>query len=478
MPHNRTILSHRSFSVRFQTLSFLRALSLCVALWGSPYLSADSSPASPQEQLLVGVAEIDITPEGPIRLAGYGSRQTESEGVWQPLRAKALAFGSDADGPSLFITADLIGVPGHITDHVAERLAARAGINPNQLVICATHTHSGPEVGTLLNHFNGPLPADQLARIALYLDQLTAKLEQVALSALQDRKPARVAWGQGEVDFAINRRVLDADGKWKGFGEVPNGPVDHSMPMLSVSNPDGSLRAVLINYACHGTTLGGDVNHVHGDWMGEAQRLIEETHPGAIALVAIGCGGDANPTPRLKLEHTTQHGQAISDEVDRLLASTLTPLTAAPVGRRKQIDLPYAHVPSVAELTEQLEAPGAEGYYARVALERIARGEEIPKSLPYTVQTWSFGDDLAMVLLPGEVVVDYALRLKEETANGQLWVTAYANAVPCYIASRRVIREGGYEVDRSMYSYDHPSRFAEQIEDLIVATTLELLSAE
>src|SRR5690606_31695936 len=114
-------------------------------------------------------------------------------------------------------------------------------------------------------------------------------------AALRDRKPASLAWGQGEVGFAINRRLLDENNQWIGFGEVPDGPVDHSLPMLSVTGPDGELRAVLVNYACHGTTLGPDVNHVHGDWMGEAQRIIEENHPGATALVSIGCGGDANP---------------------------------------------------------------------------------------------------------------------------------------------------------------------------------------
>jgi hypothetical protein len=80
-----------------------------------------------------------------------------------------------------------------------------------------------------------------------------------------------------------------------------------------------------------------------------------------------------------------------------------------------------------------------------------------------------------MVFLPGEVVVDYSLRLKKELTPGRLWVNAYSNDVPCYIASRRVIQEGGYEVDYSMYSYNQPSRFEEGIEDLIVSTVHGLL---
>ena len=455
---------------------FLFLLCLLLILIGNSLRAAQSPVPAVDGTMEVGVAQIDITPEGPIRLAGYGGRQTESEGVLQRLRAKALAFGSDKQGPSIIITVDLISIPGHITHQLIERLSKKIGFDPDRLVICASHTHTGPEVGNLLNHFGKPLPQEQLARIALYLDQLTPKLEQVALSALQARRPAKVAWGQGEVGFAMNRRVIE-NGKAVGMAAVPEGPVDHSMPLLSVTNPEGKLQAVLVNYACHGTTLGGDVNQVHGDWMGEAQRIIEANHPGVIALITIGCGADANPEPRLKMEYTTLHGKAIADEVDQLLASSLQPLTTPPTGRRKQIELPFAHVPSVLELTQQMEAEGAKGYYARLSLDRIARGEAIPTSLSYPIQTWTWGNELAMVFLAGEVVVDYSLRLKKELGAERIWVTAYANDVPSYIASRRVIREGGYEVESSMYSYNRPSRFVEEIEDLIVTAVHDLLPA-
>ncbi len=422
----------------------------------------------------VGVAEIDITPEGPILLAGYGERKSESEGVLQPLRAKALAFGSDAQGPSILVTVDLIGIQYYMTKEVAKRLSKKIGVDPSRFVICASHTHSGPEIGNLLNHFSRQLPPEEIGRIDKYLEVLTDKLEQVSLDALKARKPARVAWGQGKVGFAMNRRKV-VNGKSVGMTGVPEGPVDHALPMLRVSDLDGKLRAVMVSYACHGTTLGGDVNKIHGDWMGEAQRLIEEKHPGAIALVSVGCGADANPEPRLKMEYTTQHGKEVADEVEALLASELHPLTSPPVGRFKIIQLPFEHVPNVQEFVEQTSAKGSKGYFAKLALDKIARGEAIPTSLTYPITTWTFEKDMAMVFLPGEVVVDYSLRLKKELAAGRLWVNAYSNDVPCYIASRRVIQEGGYEVDYSMYSYNQPSRFQEGIEDLIVSTVHGLL---
>jgi len=425
--------------------------------------------------MLVGVAEINITPDGPILLAGYGERKSESEGVLQPLRAKALAFGDDEKGGSyILVTVDLIGIQYYMTKEVAKRLSKKIGIDPSRFVICTAHTHSGPEIGNLLNHFSRQLPPEEIGRIDKYLEVLTNKLEQVSLEAMKNRKLAKVSWGQGKAGFAMNRRKV-VDGKAVGMTGVPKGPVDHALPMLRISDLDGKLRAVMVSYACHGTTLGGDVNKIHGDWIGEAQRLIEENHPGAIALVSLGCGADANPEPRLKMEYTTQHGKAVADEVEALLASDLKPLTSLPIGRFKIIQLPFQHVPTVKEFVEQTSAKGSKGYFAKLALDKIARGIAIPTSLTYPITTWTFGNELAMVFLPGEVVVDYSLRLKKELTPGRLWVNAYSNDVPCYIASRRVIQEGGYEVDYSMYSYNQPSRFEEGIEDLIVSTVHGLL---
>ena len=155
-------------------------------------------------------------------------------------------------------------------------------------------------------------------------------------------EPGTLAWGQGSVGFAANRRVLK-DGQWVGFGVNPGGPVQHVLPVLKVATTGGELKAVLVNYACHCTTLGGDYNQVCGDWAGYAQAAIEREHPGVIGMVAIGCGADANPEPRGQLEMARTHGEALAAEVKRVLEGELTPLAVAPTCRLAMIDLPFAH---------------------------------------------------------------------------------------------------------------------------------------
>jgi neutral ceramidase len=453
-----------------------RPIGVCAALVALACASAPRSGSPPATDLFpVGVARVDITPDEPIRLTGYGNRATPSEGIEGRLWAKALAFGDDTGRPAILITADLIGVPRQMADEVADRLK-KAGIRREQIAITATHTHTGPSLtGVLPFIFSTPVTRGEQAVIDRYSRQLVARLEQVALAALGGRRPSRVAWGVGSAGFAAHRRVLK-DGKWVAFGVTPDGVVDHDLPVLAVTGEDGALRAIVASYACHATTLEGKHNFVHGDWPGAAQALIEERHPGAVAMITIGTGADANPNPRGGgLADVERHAREIAAEVERMVSATLRPVTAPPAGRFRYLNLAFGRVPGRADWAQQAEAKGPEGVFARAMLERLDRGEQLPRTVPYPVQTWAFGDDLAMVFLAGEVVADYGLRLKRELDNARLWVNAYSNDVAFYVPSRRMIAEGGYEVDRSMVYYGQPTRLAEGTEDQIVSAVRELL---
>lgn len=420
----------------------------------------------------VGTAEVDITPAYPIRLNGYGNRKTESEGVASRLKAKALAIGEPA---AVLVAVDNCAVPARVTDDVAARLEKRAGLPRARFTVCSSHTHCGPVLSNGIPFiFGAPLPPDQQEHVDRYTHELADAIEKVALEALSNCKPATLSWGQGKVTFAANRRVLK-DGRWTGFGVNPQGPVDHSLPVLRAVGADGALRAVLVNYACHCTTLGGDFNKISAEWSGYAAEEIERAHPGAKALVVIGCGADANPEPRRNLDDVKAHGHALAQEVERLLGGTMTPLPGRVATAYRTIELPFAPPPDRDNLAARAKKPGPDGFFARTMLERLDRGESLERTLTYPIQTWTFGDALAIVFLGGEVVVDYALRLKRECDPSRLWVVAYSNDVPCYIASKRLLGEGGYEVDGSMIYYGRPTRFAPEAEDRLIEGVHSLL---
>jgi hypothetical protein len=282
----------------------------------------------------------------------------------------------------------------------------------------------------------------------------------------------------------MNRRPVDKEGRCTRMRPNPGGPVDKSLPVLCASDAQGKPLAIVINYACHCTTIDGDFNRTHGDWAGVAQECVEADHPGVTALVCIGCGADANPEPRGKAEMTGPHGRAVADEVRRLLRGKLAPLSPQLAADRRELKLPLADVPTRTDLEARLAAAGKPqappaakrlGVGAKRWLAQLDRRQPLPTAIDYSVTTWSFGDDLAMVFLPGEVVVDYALRSKRELDGSRLWVTAYANDVPCYVVSRRVLAEGGYEPEGSMLGYGWPAHLAPTVEDQIVETATGLL---
>jgi len=432
------------------------ALSLALSLIAVGLSAKEMTTARP-----VGVACVDITPDYPIRLSGYLARKSECQSVAQPLWAKALALGSDSEGPALLITVDNCGVPGAIRDELLRRLGRR--VKPERLAVCSSHTHSAPCLaGNLPTLFGEPIPPEHQARIDRYTRELTDALERVARAALRDRRPARLHFGRTTVGFAANRRT-------------PGGPVDHDVPVLVVTDASGRLRAVLANYACHCTTITSEFNQICGDWAGYAMEYLQRDHPAATALVTIGCGGDANPSPRSSFALARQHGQTLATAVNTLLAGPLTPVRGPLVCRTQTVALPFDPLPTRAEWEARAKDPGPIGYYARFNLAKLDRGETLPTRLPYLVQTWTFGESLAMVFLPGEVVVDYALRLKRELDARRLWIHAYANDVPCYIPSERVLREGGYEGGGAMVYYDKPNRFAPGLEAVIVGAVHQLL---
>jgi putative membrane-bound dehydrogenase-like protein len=411
-----------------------------------------------------GVARIDITPSYPVRLSGFGFRRTESEGVTQRIWAKALALGDDS--PAVLITVDNLGVPARIVQELARRLGKK-GVRRDRLAVTATHTHTAPMLtGVAPTLFGMPIPKEHQEHIDDYTREFTDKLEKVALAALADRKPARLSWGVGSVGFARNRRT-------------PGGPVDDDLPMLVVRDLRGKVRAVYVSYACHCVTLSN--NKISGDWAGYAQQAIEDDHPGAVALVSIGCGADSNPDSGVtgdKADIASRQGTQIAAEVRRLLKGYLAPVPPLSTSMAIETQLPLAELPGRDEWHERAKRKDAVGYHAQVQLGRLDRGEPLKMKIDYRVQTWAFGDDLAMVFLPGEVVVDYSLRLKRELDGRRLWVNAYANDAPCYIPSERVLKEGGYEGRDATVYYDVPSPFLPGLEEKIVGAVRQALQAD
>jgi Neutral/alkaline non-lysosomal ceramidase, N-terminal len=446
--------------------TLLTALVLGVA--GLPGRAADPAYKA-------GVATKVITPTEHMWMAGYAARNKPAEGKALDLYAKALAVEDDKGTCLILLTTDLIGLPKGIADAAAEKVMKETGLKREHLMLTASHTHSGPVLRENLADMYD-LPPAEAAKVEAYSKKLSDDLAGIMIQAFRSRKPATLAIGAGEAKFAINRR--QATDKGVVIGLNPSGPVDHSVPVLRVE-ADGKVLAVAFGYACHNTTL--DYYKWSGDYAGYAQAEIEKAVPGTTALFWIGCGADANPNPRRKEENAIQHGKELAGAVAKALQGNLMPITGPFAAKYSTVSLPFDNMPT----REQLQtATKSKSYAEKTRAERLlklwdANGKIDDHYPAYPVQTWKLGDKLVWAALGGEVVIDYALRLKKELPlNGRtFWATGYANDVMAYIASARVIREGGYEVDSSMIYYGQPSRWKPAVEDIIVNEAVSQLKA-
>jgi hypothetical protein len=295
----------------------------------------------------------------------------------------------------------------------------------------------------------------------------------VIVKALAGLKPATLSVGKGTARFAVNRRKPTPKGVINDAN--PGGPVDHDVPILRVER-DGKLLAVAFGYACHNTTM--QYYRWSGDYAGFAQIELEKKHPGTTALFWAGCGGDANPLPRSKIELCRKYGKGLADAVDAVLEGKLEPITGTLAARYATLSLPFASVPDGPQIAADLLS---KNHAIRKRAEKFkktidAGGKIDDQYRHYPVQVIRLGDQVIWVALGGEVVVDYSRRLKKELAGKRaVWVTGYANDVMAYIPSARVLKEGGYEADSSQIYYGMPGKWSPVIEERIVAKVHELV---
>jgi hypothetical protein len=369
-----------------------------------------------------GTATATITPQKMLFMAGYAARTKPAEGKVQELFAKAFALEDEQGGRLVFVTLDLIGVPQWLRHAVAARAEKEFKLSPANLVMNASHTHSGPSLrkGPLLEK---DLENPQLRDAIEYSQKLEDDIVGAIGQAIAGLQPARLTWNKARCGFAMNRRrdyTLPPDHPNANKAPNPDGPVDHEVPALRVEAPDGTLRAALFGYACHNTSLG--FYNYCGDYAGFAQQYLQEHRRGFTALFVMGCGADQNPYPRRSdvvpgvtdLELAMQHGRSLANAVEMALIVNPRPVAGPIRAAYEEIPLDYA-------------APGKPPH-------------------PYPIQVIKLGNDLTFIALGSETVVDYSLRFKRELAGpAGIWVAGYSNDYTGYVPSLRVLKEGGYE---------------------------------
>jgi hypothetical protein len=422
-----------------------------------------------------GVARVNITPSHFMWMSGYGGRTVPADGKLTDVWAKALVLRDPNGREAVLITADLIGIGAESTQVIATALQKNHGLDRDQFAIATSHTHTGPALSDNLVPLHYlRAPAAEAARIAQYTIQMRTMIVNVVAAAYKTMQPVSLTWGNGNCTVAVNRRNnTEANVPQLRLAGELKGPFDHDVPVLAIRDAEFKLKTVVFGYACHSTVL--SFTQWSGDYPGFAQAALEETNPGVTAMFWAGCGADQNPLPRRTVELAKTYGNRLATAVNSVLQGRMQKVTGPLQTQYREIQ-GRTVAPQTRKELEAIQRDGNqyEKPYAQYLLNQLDNNNVLPQTYAYPIQTWHLGHSVQWVFLGGEVVIDYAIKIKQGPQptspyrDPAIWVAGYSNDVMAYIPSLRVLREGGYEGGGSNIYYGFPALWHEEFESQIL----------
>lgn len=422
-----------------------------------------------------GAAKTDITPAYEVWMDGM-IRAHKSVGVHDPLYARALYLSPDdpANG-FVIVSVDVCALKPEYVSVV--RLAAQivTGVPAINIIIAATHTHSGPAA---YGYFNPDEPE--------YLDVLAEALVGAIRDAVSNALPAKVGCASGrEETISHYRRLLADDGhvvmNWEPYPAErlvgPLGEVDPEVGVLQVIGADGQPICVLFNHAGHPNVLSGDNYLISADYPGMATKLLE-AEVGGVCMFVNGAQGtmDIDGLRDRDFEGMDRIGHALMGAVLETVMA-IEPSETMPVrGASIQYDLPSRKITDaewdwaqkiLAETggTFQPMADGVGDDYKALLYRNLRESQD--RGIP-VAQTCVVIGDTALISFPGELFTEIGVRIKAESPFKHTYILGLANGNIGYVPSRDAISQGGYEVDTRPVDAD--------AEDMVVRQSLGLLA--
>lgn len=420
-----------------------------------------------------GAAQTNITPPLGTHLAG-SLKARRARDVHDELHAKALIL--DDGGMRLaFVICDVICISRETCDAAKTLIAERVGIPGEQVLIAATHTHTGPAMASLFESE----PAES------YLDFFAQRVADAVQLAAGRTQPARLGYGVGKESRCVfNRRYRMKDGTVKmnpGYNNPdivePVGPTDPEVAALFVETVEGQPIAVLANYPLH--YVGAPGHMVSADYFGcFAGELQQMAGARFVAMLSNGCSGDINnidvhhpPADRRPFAQTRKVARLAASEVWRTWQVTAMRDDVQLSEAQAEIDC-RVRKPTGAELAEYEakwaqagDDPTVEALYARERI--LVNGWKEIRATP--VQAFRIGD-CGIVGLTGEIFCQFGLTLKEASPLNPTFIIELANDYTGYVPTRVGHEQGGYETWLARSSYLAPDA-GEQM----VSTALRLL---
>ncbi len=363
-----------------------------------------------------GFSEIGITPETPIPMSGYGNRHDPFKGVHDSIYAQAM-YLSQGNEEVLLITSEIIGHSHENVNMLKGMIREETGIPENRIFVTAVHNHGGPTNSTYGSE------DDLTDDVKAYVDILYGKLLKISLEAKNDAQPVKIGFERGECKMNINRRAVYSEGEiW--LGRDPDGPCDHELDIIKFTDLQGNIRAVHVNYPCHGTASGSKNYLITGDWPGLSARMMKEKlGPDVVIMVTAGASANINPiygpNDNYRQINAVAYGVAsvALELVDRCDTEELSGVKAT---------------------SSTLSFPGKKSWDSTYPQESVPEGERIINFTAFRM------GDIVMAGISGELFTEIGMNVKNR-ALGNTAIMTHCNGASGYICTDECYLEGGYE---------------------------------
>lgn len=414
-------------------------------------------------ELRIGAAAVNITPPDGTPMAGYYSERG-AHGMLDPLHAKAIVLEQDGAKAAL-VALDLVSTVRAHVEQARRLIEQQTGIPGANIMISATHSHTGPVLSApnpRTDVFGGknPLAVDFAAR----LPRLIADAAKQANEKLTPARASTAAGTQEGLAFCRRFHMTDGTVGWNP-GKLnprvlrPTAPTDDEVPVVYFETPQGRPLATCVSFAMHLDTVGGT------RWSADypftlAECLARVKGPDMLTLFTIGCAGDINHinvnsrAPQKGPEEAARIGTILAANVLRSY-ERLEPLTNTTVRvSHELVKLPAAPVSAgqLDKARDVVQRLAAKGGRQPAFLEQVdafkALEVEARQGRPYEgeVQVIALGNELAFVSLPGEIFVELGLAIKRGSPFKRTIIAELANGAIGYIPTKRAHLEGNYEV--------------------------------
>ncbi|MBP1991837.1 neutral/alkaline non-lysosomal ceramidase N-terminal domain-containing protein [Paenibacillus eucommiae] len=439
--------------------------------------------------LQFGLAGQVITPEKPVFMHGYGDRTHKSEGAYADIWAKAVLLV--ANTRLLLVTIDALGSDRSFVVGIKDALQEKFGLQHEQVLINFSHTHGAVYLtGTNTELRKGGYSIGQHAwagreeeldytedeHFYTYVKESILSLVDTCSRQLEE---GELLIGRASSDFGVSRRKPKGDGvEWAPYYE---GEIDKDLFVLQLADSKGEVKGILYNYGCH-TTARGSTYLISGDFSGKTSEYLESAYPGVMAMFLQGCGGEIKPRKsaagdgfkNCNFEEMDEVGTDLAKEVMAILEnSPFTPVNCNFEAKLQDAMLLLEHTP-IEQFMQMKDDPDLSDF-ERKAAERTIQAIEngtIKESLPLYILGWKLDEATRIIAIEGEVSTQYALMIKKLYGNDRTLVLGYSNGVFCYIPTRQMIREGGYEAECN-YFFGLSGPFVPEIEDVIMAEVVK-----